>query len=1079
MIRVVQISDIHWRGLERHDEYQHVFNELYKKLKEIKPDIIINTGDTWHTKLQHITPEGFRMLRTMFVDLAQIAPVFNIYGNHDLNLQNTNRHNIMWEVIHSIRNEPDINPVILLDKSERIDLPFKDEKTLSLYPFSMTDTKAWEPLHIEFLNEETANDRIRIALFHGSIVNSTLQNGYKIKDAELDEENFLYDFPFVMLGDIHKRQFLAYRRNLQKEVKPYVGYAGSIVQQDFGETADGHGFLIWDFESEQNWNITEVDIENPYQMHSLAWDGIEPTLNNINELIKEKGLDVRASFRVQHGGIIFKNEVNEIKELALKRLGLPNDNLVFSYSKSIEEEIIATSNLELKPNIVVKSNIDLLYDYLTKAPVLNTLLREEDFPFIEQAIEKIEKTVKINDKENTGRLVWKIKELWFDNLFLYGEKNYIDFDKLNGNVGIFGSNRTGKSAILGAICYALFNTTDRGSMKDFDVINSEKPYARAKIRFEMNGVTYYIERMTTKKGKDEATSGKVNFYKINQDGVQEILNGGDRTDTDRKIRSLIGTFDDFESTSLAAQDSLLSFIKKGSTESKKTLSRYFNIDSYLAIGIEALEDKKKYTERVADRTENSWFEEKTNILEQLHLKRSEIVVLENDIDALTVTLESFVEQLTSLNVAEVNQYSTNKQLIERSNKDIEECKSQINQLEEDIGGIQKALDQANLDMGDLSKKANEYREVSLSYNKIKKELDSIVKEKEQQKKKLKLLDEIPCGDQFPTCSFIRDSFEAKSHLPQIESAEQMAMQSLSIADIALRLCDGKVEEEYQQAVRRQRKHSDALAQATSTIEIYRKKINKEEALVTGLNDRQVQIVSSGIELNIEEQIKNLSQKIDNQNKEITEKKTNYTKAIIESKELNDKSLAWEESFKEFSINLQKLRVMTVIAEAFSKNGIPAQILRDYMESVNFFASLVTKDTDFDVRVRIDSDSNSLDIDYIHNNKKRPIITCSGAEKTFASLALRVALIQCNSIPISNALFLDECFSALDDSMIIIAEQLLTSLESYFDSIFVISHETYIKEMLTNKIEILKGESGFSEIIHGEYNLPEWTEKFVL
>ena len=64
-------------------------------------------------------------------------------------------------------------------------------------------------------------------------------------------------------------------------------------------------------------------------------------------------------------------------------------------------------------------------------------------------------------------------------------------------------------------------------------------------------------------------------------------------------------------------------------------------------------------------------------------------------------------------------------------------------------------------------------------------------------------------------------------------------------------------------------------------------------------------------------------------------------------------------------------------------------------------------------------------------------------------------------------------------MIIIAEQLLTSLESYFDSIFVISHETYIKEMLTNKIEILKGESGFSEIIHGEYNLPEWTEKFVL
>ena len=123
MIRIVQISDLHWRGLERHDEYQHVFNKLYKKLEELKPDIIINTGDTWHTKLQHITPEGFRRLRCMFVDLAKFAPVFNIYGNHDLNLQNKDRHNILWEVINSVKNEPDIFPIVLLEDSVKIKIP--------------------------------------------------------------------------------------------------------------------------------------------------------------------------------------------------------------------------------------------------------------------------------------------------------------------------------------------------------------------------------------------------------------------------------------------------------------------------------------------------------------------------------------------------------------------------------------------------------------------------------------------------------------------------------------------------------------------------------------------------------------------------------------------------------------------------------------------------------------------------------------------------------------------------------------------------------------------------------------------
>ena len=37
--KCAHISDIHWRGLKRHDEYRQVFSSLFEKLKELEPNI--------------------------------------------------------------------------------------------------------------------------------------------------------------------------------------------------------------------------------------------------------------------------------------------------------------------------------------------------------------------------------------------------------------------------------------------------------------------------------------------------------------------------------------------------------------------------------------------------------------------------------------------------------------------------------------------------------------------------------------------------------------------------------------------------------------------------------------------------------------------------------------------------------------------------------------------------------------------------------------------------------------------------------------------------------------------------------
>ena len=47
----------------------------------------------------------------------------------------------------------------------------------------------------------------------------------------------------VMLGDIHKRQFL--------DVDERVGYPGSLIQQQNYSEDPSHGFLLWDVEKEK------------------------------------------------------------------------------------------------------------------------------------------------------------------------------------------------------------------------------------------------------------------------------------------------------------------------------------------------------------------------------------------------------------------------------------------------------------------------------------------------------------------------------------------------------------------------------------------------------------------------------------------------------------------------------------------------------------------------------------------------------------------------------------------------------------------------------------------------------------
>ena len=64
-MKFAHIADTHIRNLKYHDEYNHVFDQMYKTLAEEKVDCIIHCGDIAHTKTQ-LSPEFVEMTAKFF-----------------------------------------------------------------------------------------------------------------------------------------------------------------------------------------------------------------------------------------------------------------------------------------------------------------------------------------------------------------------------------------------------------------------------------------------------------------------------------------------------------------------------------------------------------------------------------------------------------------------------------------------------------------------------------------------------------------------------------------------------------------------------------------------------------------------------------------------------------------------------------------------------------------------------------------------------------------------------------------------------------------------------------------------------
>jgi DNA repair exonuclease SbcCD nuclease subunit len=261
--------------------------------------------------------------------------------------------------------------------------------------------------------------RLKVALFHGPVDNSTTDVGYVVSSRHFTTDIF-DGYDAVFAGDIHKRQQLISPSGCK------IVYPSSTIQQNFGESLDGHGMVVWDMDTLE-WEA--VDIPNDYGYYTMYVDaGVVPDVDNIPP---------KARVRVKLSNTGVAETANVIAEIKIK-YGISDFTIIRtdSYNKAKSTTI---KKFDFENLTDVSHQNELIVDYIKR---IYPNITDSELKTIRGI--NIDNNVKITLDDVQRNINWKPKRFEFSNMFSYGEDNSIDFTKLGGLMGLFAMNATGK-----------------------------------------------------------------------------------------------------------------------------------------------------------------------------------------------------------------------------------------------------------------------------------------------------------------------------------------------------------------------------------------------------------------------------------------------------------------------------------------------------------------------------------------------------------------------------------------------------------------------------------------------------------
>jgi DNA repair exonuclease SbcCD ATPase subunit len=1033
MFKCAHISDIHFRSLKRHDEYKKVFVNLFKKLKSIKDlDLIFIGGDIVHSKTQGITPEIIDLLNWWFTSLAAIAPTHIILGNHDGLILNESRQDAISPIINALDNKN----LYLYKKSGTYKTGIDG---FNWCVFSCFDEKNWDKV-------KPIKDEINIACFHGAVRGSLTDTDWQI-EGEVNLA-FFDDFDFGFLGDIHKQQYLNKEKN--------IAYSGSAIQQNYGESVK-KGFLLWEINSKNDFSSKLIPVANPHPYMTLNWkDSVEDTIlfaskvkKGVRFRVKSEKSISQAEIRLLHHYLKNKKDAYEIVYQIIDKENTNKQNAV---------HLQKTYNIRNQDD-----RLDLLTNYFEK-------IDKETIKKLDDVFSKTLDKIPQNLKDVYGQK-WSINSLDFENTFSYGKGNYINFDNMRGITGLFGNNRSGKSSIPGTLMYTLFNTTDRGSIKNQDVVNIRKGSCKSTAKITIGSEKYLVERETIKKtNKKNITSATTNL-KLTSLNNFENETEEQRRETEKTLKKLIGTSEDFLYTSFASQGEMNTFIKEKNSARKSILSKFLNIKIYEDLYNQSREDYIVLKNRLDTKNEKDWNGLVLSATNNIQLNKEKILNLEENTSELRNNLISFNIELNNIKVKTKKHSSgytlstaiNEKQFLNNKNNTLTKEKDQIKKEIENIALSLEKIDKFknSFSIDDLNNEKERLLLIEKKLNIFKNERSLSKKNKHNIENELKILDQVPCEDNFPNCKFIKKAHEGKKEIFLVnKTILEIETNILELNNIIKKLKDKEINEKI-------RKFESILKKE------YKLNIDKESFLLKlGLKEKEINAVLTKIE-NINSiliELKDLNtdqfamkeNELQNNITLIQNKINKNSLSILEHNKnifkLDEDIRKYKEEKEDYTKLIEDFRIYDIFSSCVSKKGIPTMLINSSLPKLNNEINTILNGVvSFKIFIEEDEKGSNLNVYIDYGDSKRIIECASGMEKMISSIAIRVALINISSLAKSDIFVIDEGFGSLDDSNIETCNRLLNSLKRHFKSIIIISHIDAIKDIVDKNIEIsIKG-----------------------
>jgi exonuclease SbcC len=554
---VYHISDIHVRNESRHEEYQEVFQRVYDYLSNQinKSSIIVLTGDILHFKML-LSPEAIGLTSNFFRKLSAIMPVVLIPGNHDCNLANVKRMDALTPLVDDINNLKNFHYLKRSGVYQYQNILFGFTSVFENQLVKASSITSDMVSHIKYKN------KYKIALYHGPVHGAMTDVGSRMNVSELTADHF-DGYDYVMLGDIHKYQYMNKRKT--------IAYAGSLIQQSYGEKPDFHGILKWDLYLKES---EFIPIKNDYGYYTVNIKNglidrmIDDTMGSNPRIRFNLDNTTNAEFQDCLDTLKLTHNVQEVlmDSVSIKSKATPSDT-------NSDHDLSDLSNQA----ITIRKYLSRLKCTESQIDKLITLHNK-----VYQKVLEVKKDQVLDPMHLKSAVQrWKILELKFSNMLSYGTDNIVDFRAYDANhiIGIMAPNRYGKSAVLDVILFCLFDKFTRGDRKD--ILNKNCDDMSCSLLFSIGSQMYLIKRHGVR--TKASVKIDVDFTHLNAGNTSKTsksLNGIDKNDTNSKIVEMIGTYNDYIATCFALQGKNSSFLDMTQLERKAYLNEILKLNLF-------------------------------------------------------------------------------------------------------------------------------------------------------------------------------------------------------------------------------------------------------------------------------------------------------------------------------------------------------------------------------------------------------------------------------------------------------------------------------------------------------------------